>query len=659
MKTKLLLCSALLTAFGANAFAQTQTGRQIDVIATDASIAPAPVPSNGDDTVLFTERPLVGIFWDERCASVEYTFNDNVGANPGTAVEISPEDLVDIVQTGLDRWNDNPSSYIEMNVTNVTDLGNRPRVGGDFINEVTFITPPGFGPLASSPSFSLTEDQTFAVGEDLDGDGDSDVFDPVAADRNTCFDFDGDGDIEFPAGDYAAGTILDNDVQFNSLVVWETTPTNTGGTDVDATSTHEFGHSHGLSHAITNQTGDNDGTSSTMFPFISSGAANSEGAQRTLNSDDLAASAHIYPEGNGTTEISEIQPGDIAFDEAYSLISGTVSLDASGIPLPAAAVKAIDFRAQSVASQTYSGRTSAFETETGGLVVFPESLVSGDYELPVLRNNLYTVEIEALDGDPVAVGSVSTNAVITSIFGLNTFPDEAVRRGVTERAVEVEPLRASLISIRGSNSESGLDIVANTETIQRNSGPATFVGSGAIFGANDIIYAEMFDRTAVSQLLAAGNVPVSGGAQTFLFGEDASTTIFSDAQLAIGEVDPATGTVSITQVLSSEQDVAGQDDDTASFAFNRTRALPFQIRRAFNANPNAQLFFILELNDVEIGPNSGFPLAFVGVDGTALGSESFLSTNNGPISPFFGGRWAMELRYANPGRRVSPFLTRF
>jgi len=656
MKTKLLLCSALLTAFGVNAFAQTQTGRQLDVISTDASIEPAPLPSVGDDTVLFIERPLVGIFWDERCASVEYTFNSNVGANPGTGAEISPEDLADIVQTGLDRWNDNPSSYIDMNVTNVTDLGNRPRIGGDFINEVTFITPPGFTALASSPSFSLTQDQTFAVGEDLDGDGDSDVFDPVAADRNTCFDFDGDGDIEFPAGDYAAGTILDNDVQFGSGVLWETTPTNGGGADVDAVSTHEFGHSHGLSHAITNQTGDNDGTSSTMFPFISTAEANSEGAQRTPNADDLAASAHIYQEGNGTTEISEIQPGDIAFDDAYALISGTASFDAAGTPLPGAAVKAIDFRSQSVAAQTYSGRTSAFETPTGGLAAFPESLVSGDYELPVLRNNLYTVEIEALDGQPVATGSVSTSAIIAGILGVNEFPDEAVRRGVTERAVEVEPLRASLLSIRRSNAVNNLDIVANTETIQRNSNPATFVGTGAIFGANDIVYAEMFDRTEVSELLATGNVPVSGGAETFMFGEDASTAIFSDAQLAIGTVD-ATGTVNITQVLSSEQDVAGQDDDTATFAFNRTRALPFQIRRAFNADPNAQLFFILELNDVVIGPNSGFPLAFVGVDGGTAGS-SFLGIDNGPVTPFASG-WAMELRYANPGRRVSPFLTRF
>jgi len=166
------------------------------------------------------------------------------------------------------RWNDNPSSYINLEVTSVRDLGARPRVGGDFINEVTFLTPEDFGALASSPSTSLLSDTTFIAGEDLDGDGDADVFDPEAAARNTCFDFDGDGDIEFPAGDYLAGTILDNDVQFSSTVLWETTSTNPAAADIDAVSTHEFGHSHGLSHAIINQFSENDGTTSTMFPFI-------------------------------------------------------------------------------------------------------------------------------------------------------------------------------------------------------------------------------------------------------------------------------------------------------------------------------------------------------------------------------------------------------
>ncbi len=655
MKTKLLLCTAVLTALSTTAIAQNQTGRQLDVIKFDPDAVAAPLPSVGDDSVLFIERPLVGIFWDERCASVEYTFNSNVGANPGTADEISPEVLADIVQTGLDRWNDNPSSYIEMNVTNITDLGPFPRVGGDFINEITFITPGGFTALASSPSFSLTSDETFVAGEDLDLDGDSDVFDPVAAGRNTCFDIDGDGDIEFPAGDYAAGTIMDNDVQFASDVLWAT-DTVSPGADVDAVSTHEFGHSHGLSHAITNQTGDNDGGSSTMFPFIFTGLPTAEEQVRTLSADDLGASANIYQEGNGTTPISDLQPGDIAFDTAYALVSGTATA-ADGRPLTDAAVTVVDFQTQSVAGQTYSGDTSAFETPAGGLAVFAESIINGDYSVPVLRNSLYTAEIEALDGTPVATGNISTSAIISGIAGLNIFPDEAIRRGRVETADEVAPLRTSLLSIRSRNSVNGLDVVANNEIVQRTAGPITFSGTGAIIGANDFVYAEMFDRNEVSTLLAQGLTPVSGGAETFLIGEVGSTAIFSNARLVIGTVDDVSGAITVTDVLSSEDDIAGQDGDIASFQFNGTRALPFKIRRAFNADPNAQLFFMLEVNDVEIGPDSGLPLGFVGVDTTQAGT-SFLGTDNGPITPI-GLTFAMELRYADSGRPASRFLTNF
>ena len=59
---------------------------------------------------------------------------------------------------------------------------------------------------------SLIEDATFVNGDDIDGDGDSDVSSAISVATDT----DTDGDIEFPAGFYKAGTILDNDVQFNT-----------------------------------------------------------------------------------------------------------------------------------------------------------------------------------------------------------------------------------------------------------------------------------------------------------------------------------------------------------------------------------------------------------------------------------------------------------
>src|SRR5262249_23571749 len=154
------------------------------------------------------------------------------------------------LQTSFDSWNQIPTSFIEMNITGTT--ANPGLAGFDFVNELTFRTAANFGAIAVSPSVSLTQDTTFVDGDDIDGDGDSDVSDKI----RVATDVDGDGDIEFPAGFYKAGTILDNDVQFNTkttnglrfTVGDAALDTVTRSVDLVATATHEFGHSHGLSH---------------------------------------------------------------------------------------------------------------------------------------------------------------------------------------------------------------------------------------------------------------------------------------------------------------------------------------------------------------------------------------------------------------------------
>ena len=380
------------SAFGALtvdlAFAQQiGPGRQLDTIA--ASVRTIPVPSQGG--ALFGVRPVIGIFWDERCASVEYTFNTNQGANEGAADFIDANTLANVVQRGLGRWNRVPTSYIEMNITNRTDLGNRPRIGGDFINEVTFITDPGFTALASSPSTSLIADTDFIAGEDLDLDGDSDVYDPIVEGQNVCTDIDGDGDIEFPAGFYRAGTILDNDVQFGLDVDWEIGTPSGSAADVDAVSTHEFGHSHGLNHSFINQISAANGSGATMFPFIDIQDAEAEIRNRSLHIDDVAASSQIYPEGEGAEPISQLQAGDVAFSDSFSRISGVVE-DGLGNAIAGAAISAIRNINDSYSALTYSGRTAGFENETG-IFAFPESVGNGRFEVAVPNNNtclLYT-----------------------------------------------------------------------------------------------------------------------------------------------------------------------------------------------------------------------------------------------------------------------------
>lgn len=644
LKTSLL--STVLVSIGASqAFAQTQTNRQLDSIG--APIGTEALPSAGG--AVFDVLPIVGIFWDERCASVEYTFNTNVGANPGTSNEISANLLANIVQRGLNRWNDNPSAYIEMNITNRTDLGPQPRVGGNFINEVTFITDPTFGALASSPSTSLAADTTFVAGEDLDFDGDSDVFDPAVEGINVCSDVDGDGDFEFPAGDYLAGTILDNDVQFSSTVLWETIPTVGGGADVDAVSTHEFGHSHGLSHSFINQISRVNGTTSTMFPFISTDIPAAEIGTRSPHVDDLAASAYIYQEGNGTTPISDIQPGDIAFDQAYALVTGSVS-DAAGNPIAGAAVSVARQPLGRVDSVVYSGETVAFGDGSGGAFVFPEGVRNGDFAIPAPVGETYVSNIEALDGLPAAAGNISLNAIIADILGQTSFPEEGFNIG--DRGVEIRPNEAQPFVLPATG-RPRIDYVLNTETIQRNAGPGNSL-SGNIIGASSIRYVEQFDRDEILTRFSNGDVLIGGGADAFLFAETDSTLTFSRAAIGLGRVQND-GTVFLARVIGETGAILADDNDLTPITFGgANQNLRFEIAEALNMFPTAEVFMILDIDNVQTGPNSGFPIGFLLNDTTQAGT-SFLSINNGPINPV-PFTWTMQLHYVNDGRPVPPEL---
>ena len=638
---KVLLCAAaamtVSTVMSTGVSAQTQTGRQLDVIAD-------PTRSVEIRGIQRLESEVVGIFWDQRCASVDYTFNTNQGANVGTPDEISPEDLAQTVQDGLERWNANPSSYIEMNVTELSDLGPAPSVRGNFVNEVTFITAPGFGALASAPSASLTTDTTFVAGDDLDGDGDSDVYDPVEEGLNVCTDIDNDGDIEFPAGDYAAGTILDNDVQFSSTVSWELEPTSAGGfADVDAVSTHEFGHSHGLSHSLFNQRSADDGTGATMFPFIDTSDAASEFGSRSLSTDDLAASAFIYQEGVGTEPITQVTGDDVAFEDVYDVISGEVEFDPFFTGGPASPVVGASISmstlADGVFSQSYSGRALVFD---GVNIFFPESFASGEYNVPVLKRRVYRAEMEALDGDPAAGSNISTAAFISEILGATFYPEEGWTR--RDSAFEVAPGNSSAIP----SFRDGIDLVVNNEgRLFNHDDELNFIGTGAISaasGADEVIYAEQFDNATVQAILATGDIPVAG---TFRTGTlDASAVPhFTEARLSLGRVNDD-GTVTITRTLRRERGFIGQDGDSARFEFRGARGLARQLSRLLSRNPDLDVFLELAADSLlaDTGP-SGFPPAFLGLD-TSTDGTSYRSINRAPLTLVTGTTQLVELNFS-------------
>src|SRR5262245_44572885 len=386
---------------------------------------PSPIPGQ-------LVAKVIGIQWDVRSIPVQYSMNTSLDPipnplPPGTPV-LTRAQAQTALQASLDRWNEIPTSYIEMHITKTT--GNTGLRGFDFVNELTFRTAATFTAIASSPSVSLIADTTFRPGDDIDGDGDSDV----AAGITVATDVDNDGDVEFPAGFYKAGTILDNDVQFNTktsngfrfTVGDAALDTVTRSVDLDAVATHEFGHSHGLSHSMNNQNSATDGNGATMFPFIDTGDPAAEAAQRTLDTDDIAWSSYLYPEGTARSGPAALQRGDIAFESVYGLITGEIRHGLLNQPLAGAAVHATDRNSGTDLVSAFSGTTQlSFNPVTGGLAVISAAfnILDGRYTIPVPKGN-HAVTVEAVDGDPVPDTSISFTTQIGAILGQQNFAEE-------------------------------------------------------------------------------------------------------------------------------------------------------------------------------------------------------------------------------------------
>ncbi len=561
---------------------------------------------------------VIPMQWDSRCLPLSYTMNTLEA--PNTLPPLDFDATREVMQRALDAWNDIPTSFIEMHVGEAEIQ--RPRLGAfaytafDFVNEINFLSDARDGWGAISPSVSFTADVVLSAGTDIDGDLDSDVFDPAAEGIETCADIDGDGDFELPAGTYAAGTMIDNDVSFSDTFVWTTGPPDAvfGNIDFEGISVHEFGHSHGLSHSAVNQIGPEDGTGATMLPGINSGDPLGELALRTPSPDDAAWSSFVYPEGTAESGLAALQPGDVAFGDVYGVITGEVTHGAQGLPLAGGHVFAMEKHSGELAAAHYTGNVrltwipGAF---FGVLPGFPEfHLVDGRYTLPVPAGK-YHLAIEAVDGAPVLPTSISTVTATGNILGQLAFNEEPL---VKVDDGELEPRQ---VKVRAGETVTGID---HTTSVDVNLDSFDTVGPIAFLDFDKIglgglppgsTYAVAVPAAEIRAVLDAGLVP-KGIAYRLFLSEPSVVPTFTQASLAAGTLDEGgVASIDLEEPLVRKRGFLGQDNDYAPLYFQEPHEVAEEIEDALDDGAS-HLFLVLQWPETFDGLY-GLP-PFIGLD---------------------------------------------
>jgi hypothetical protein len=615
--TKISLAGLLAVALAAPALAGGFS-ESLDITGN----VPSPIPGQ-------INAKLVRIFHDPRCIPVQFQLNNTQDPIPnplGSGPVVSLAAARATLQKSFDTWTKIPTSYIEEKITGT--VANPGFVGFDMTNELTFRVPANFGFIATTPSITLIADTQLNDGDDIDGDGKPDVSSAITTCKVAA-----DGHTIFPAGFYKAGTILDVDVQFNTAQYRFTVndadvDTNPQSVDLQAVATHEFGHSFGLCHSVSNQKSATDGTAATMFPYLDTADPASEFAQRTLDSEDIAYASFLYPEGTAASGPAALQPGDIPFSLVYGLIKGSVTHGVLNEPVAGASVSATNLLTGELTAAAYSGTSQvSYDPSTGEIFLVSPSydILDGNYVMPVPLG-LYTIGIEAVDGEPVPSSTVNLNAQIGDIFGQQDFNEEFWSGPLPlESAIEIQPGFGLPVAAIPGFTQSHIDFITNDQINLSNFGSRDFIGFTS--AAPGTYYAVRVPAGQITAVNPGGNLYIQEAAYDTFIVDSSVVPVFAEADLVTGTVSGTTATLDLAHPLAKVTNFVGQDNDFAPFYFPTPDLLGRLVKQKIASGQIQNLFMVLRLPTTTPYPGiSGLPPA-IGLDGGN-------ATNDVPIYGF-------------------------